>query len=163
MKIAELNSEIAKAFHKYFPNSMIDVNFNGNSIYRIITFRCFLASSKAETINQIWENDIFHISFKIEGSMEREFPKGTTLDSDIESFVLSNYYKSYTTSPSNPYCVYGHRSIPFRMVKGDGKKIIVGIDKFFSALRDSLISDFNTGNIHPNYVKIVENKTLTLG
>lgn len=157
MKTSELMSEIEKTYYNHFPNSKIFVK-HSNNLFNSIRINCFLAGDKSENSGNYWDNDIFNIRFQIMGENGRELPVNTSIDSELGILTLENDGKSYLIIPENKYMAYGSKSVNFRKVQGDTNKIIFALDKFFSNLKKSLTSDFESGNITSNHVEIVKRK-----
>lgn len=133
---------IAHIYHDEFPNSKINqfYGFDKTSIF----IRLFIVNDRTEAINQIFENDLFHIVFEI-----------TKTD---DGYTLECHDKTYTTNPTNSYCVYGHKSLKFRIVKGSGEKIYESFSKFVKSLKSSLVESLNNGEIHTNHIEILTKK-----
>jgi len=159
MNTTQLITEIEKTYYNHFPKSKIFVKFNTN-LYRSISITCCLAGDKSENISGYWDNDILNVRFRIIGEKFKEFSKNVDLESELETVSLENYSKSYHVKPTSPYMVYSSKQLSFRKIDGNPEKIIKSLDGFFIKLKNSLLADLETDNIHPNHLELVKNKIL---
>jgi len=150
MKIKEFCQEIEKTYNKYFPTSKCFANYSSN-LYRTISIKCFLAGDNKELSGNYWDNDLLGISFSI-STITGEFKKDITEESIIpENLMLEVWHKHYFIKPSSRNMVYDHRSLAFRKTKGDNKKILQTLDKYFKKLYESLAQDMANNLIPENH------------
>jgi hypothetical protein len=156
MKTKELIAAIENTYNKHFPYSKISVKFS--TFYPSISIKCFLAGDKNENSGGYWDNDILYVGFMISGENFKEFPKNTTLDSELGIIALENNAKSYHVKPDNQYMVYGRKELTFRKIQGNPEKILKSLDVFFERMKSSLQDDLNNDRIHKNHVNLVMSK-----
>jgi len=157
MKINELIQQIESTYSKHFPLSRIHVDYVGN-IYRSISIVCYLAGNSTEVYNKIWRNDMLNISFSIDAELG-EFEKGTTIESELpEKLKMEVKCKNYLIKPNSKNLVYSRRELAFRKTKGNAKKILTTLDKYFAKLKEELKSDLLIGNITDNHMELLTEK-----
>jgi len=157
MKFKEFTQEIQQSYNKYFPHSRCFIELSKGFHYNIY-LRCFLANNVEELASGYWNNDMFDIRFFItppKGQFEKDF----TVNSDLpEDLIIEFHSNSYVIKPPTNYLVYGRHKVFFRKTKGDSKKIIKTLEKFFLNLSNSLKDDLEKNNIHKNFINLVEEK-----
>lgn len=159
MKVNEFLKEIEGNYNKYFTNSKCHTKLS-TSLYHDIDVRCYLANNENECVNGYWENDMLSIIFSIE-TEEGEFPKDVNLYSDIpENLILKIHDKSYLLKSENQYLAYGRKNLSFRKTKGNSKKLINTLDKYFKKLHDELLNDIEKDNIHKDHISLLKNKII---
>lgn len=158
MKMNEFINEIQGTYYKYFKDSKIQVDFTSN-LYNSIYIKCLLARDKTEVAHGIIDNDMLHIKFSIDHN-GKAFDKDITINSivDFNDLNLNCWDKSYLIKPNDRFLAYSSRKLTFRKTKGDTKKVISTLDKFFKKLKDQLISDYNENMIHKSHIEIVKKK-----
>ena len=157
MKINEFMQQIETTYSKHFPLSRISVDYVGN-IYRSISIVCYLAGNNTEVYNKIWRNDMLNIRFSIDAE-SGEFEKGTTIESEIpEKLKMEVNCKNYLIKPNNSHLVYSRRELTFRKTKGNAKKIVATLDKYFTKLKEELKNDLLAGNITDNHKELLTKK-----
>lgn len=154
MKFYEFAEMVIGKYEEKFPESMCKVR-EYKCIGKSIVIDCFL-SGKNSGINcsGVASNDMFKICFNI--SLPDKFNFET--EELPENLELIAWQNTYLINPENKYLCYESRKIPFRKTKGDAKKIIVVLEKFFEKLYISVLEDIKHGNIHKNYTEIVAEK-----
>ena len=145
----ELKEDLYLIYKTYFKDSGISIrdysNFLGDK-KESFTVSLFLAKDNTEVASGIMGNDMFHIMFNIEkSSMEN-------------NYFIEAYQKSYAIKPENQYLYYSSRNLSFRRNSGDRDKILKIFEKFVKQLKKSVIEDFNSNNIHDNFIELVKNK-----
>jgi len=157
MKINELMQAIENTYSKHFPLSRISVDYVGN-IYRSISIVCYLAGDSTEVYNKIWRNDMLNIRFSIDAE-SGEFEKGTTEESELpENLKIEVNCKNYLIKPNNSHLVYSRRELKYRKTKGNAKKIIATLDKYFIKLKLQLQEDLKDEMITDNHKELVLTK-----
>lgn len=157
MLIKEFIQEAENIYNKYFPLSKCFIRFSKN-LYSNITIACFLAGDKKENSNNYWENDMFNIRFSID-TITGQFPNNIDENSIIpNNLVLECNRKSYDIKPESKYLVYDTKKVDFRKVKGDSKKLLQALDKFFKKLYAQLRDDLQAGIIHEHFKELLIKK-----
>jgi len=157
MKINELIQQIENTYSKHFPASKCFVNYTTN-LYHSIFITCNIAANKTEVSNGIWENDILKVRFSIDTD-KGQFEKGLTLESEVpENLRLEVNDKRYFIKPESKHMAYDCKTLSFRKTKGNAKKIVATLDKYFAKLKSELKSDLLAGNITDNYVNLLTEK-----
>jgi len=157
MKINELIQQIEATYSKHFPLSRISVDYVGN-IYSSISIVCYLAGNSTEVYNKIWRNDMLNIRFSIDAE-SGEFEKGTTEESELpEKLKMEVNCKNYLIKPNSTNMVYSRRNLSFRKTKGNAKKIVATLDKYFAKFKEELKNDLLTGNITDNHKELLTEK-----
>ena len=157
MKINELIQQIEVTYSKHFPLSRISVDYVGN-IYSSISIVCYLAGNSTEVYNKIWRNDMLNIRFSIDAE-SGEFEKGTTEESELpEKLKMEVNCKNYLIKPNSTNMVYSRRNLSFRKTKGNAKKIVATLDKYFAKFKEELKNDLLTGNITDNHKELLTEK-----
>lgn len=64
----------------------------------------------------------------------------------------------FAVKSDNDYLYCDYRKIPYRRVIGDTKKLIATFGKFVDKLFAAVVEEHRAGNIHPNFIDIVERK-----
>jgi len=133
MKMSELTQAIQSTYNKHFPNSKCFAHYTTN-LYRTISIGCYLAADKSELSNGYWDNDMLHIKFMLETD-KGEFSKDVIEESETpDNLVLEVVRKNYFIKPSG-FNVYDSKVLPYRKTKGNAKKIIATLDKYFTKLK----------------------------
>ena len=157
MTYNQLMNEIRKTYNNYFPKSKVDVWYSDN-LYSCIHITCYLSESNKECANNIIQNDMFSIMFKID-TINGELERCLNLDKEINiNLCLNNQYKHYTINPINEMYYSSSQNVGFRQTKGNGEKIIKSFDRFCKRLQDSIKNNYVRGNIHYNFIDIVKEK-----
>lgn len=157
MKVKEFTQEVEKAYNKYFPNSKVFVKLSTN-LYRSISINCCIAGSQNEVYNNIWENDMLKLTFTVD-TLQGEFNKSITEESELPNDLkLEVHRKNYLIKPASNYLVYDGRVLKFRKTKGDSKKIIATLDKYFKNLHNELQNDLKADLIHDNHRELLLKK-----
>ena len=130
----EQQNQIKAIYSKYFKDSMVRFWMYEKTGYMWVRF--YLAANKNELINGYFENDCFNVDFEINTCFE-----GYKLTARMHSFTIKPIFHKYNC--------YDGRTIPFRQVKGDFNKILVGFDRFFKKFHEQFISDLDN-NIIPD-------------
>ena len=157
MKVKEFNQEVERAYNKYFPNSKVFVKLS-KTLYRSISINCCLAGSQNEVYNNIWENDMLKLIFSID-TIAGEFNKDITEESELpDNLKLEVHRKSYFIKPTSGFLVYDSKKLKFRKAKGDSKKLITILDKYFKSLHNELKNDVAANKIHDNYRELILKK-----
>lgn len=128
----EIADLIEKSYRKYFPKGLFysrKQSLGGSGF----TFTLGLIGDKKDVPNGIEHNDPMRHVFMVN-------LKGD----DFE--VTSNHGSLSTNPPKGSHMAMHNVKTKFRKVKGDEKKIVVGMDRFFSRLK-SLVKD-NKDNIY---------------
>lgn len=158
MKTQDLLTALENTYHSHFPKSRIVAEYS-TRLYRSIYIHAFLANDRSELSGGYWDNDMLNIRFQItSGIGSGEFSQDVTLDSDLDFIVLENEGKSYHINPPSSYLAFGSTVLSFRKASGQPEKIVQSFDKFCIQLKKSLQDDLMAGNIHKNYLSIVQDK-----
>lgn len=152
MKYAEFAEKMTAEYNGKFPKSHIDIkpcSLCGKMIY----ISLYLSENEKECLYHIAGNDMFHIRFMI------DLPDNFNFESDEmpENMAMENQMNNYKIIPENKYMAYASRKISYRKTAG-AEKIIKAFGKFTDKLYQSIIDDRNAGNIHENYIDIVNRK-----
>lgn len=147
MNKTDFSHAVEVSYHKYFPDSLISLSFS-RLVAGSFWIRPYLAASEKETANQNIDNDVFHVLFSVEGIHDN-------LNDEI---VVEVHHKTFTTTPTNTFCVYGHEVFPMRKIKGNPEKVLKTLDKYFAGMRTALLEAVKTGRIHTNHIEIVNKK-----
>jgi hypothetical protein len=157
MLINEFLREIENTYHKYFNNSRCSARLHTN-LYKSMDIACYLAIDINELRGGYWENDIFNIRFTI-NTENGELEKGITQASEVpENLKIESYQKSYLLKPATHYMAFGSKQLSFRKTKGNYKKILVTLDKFFKQLHEELMKDIEADQIHNNHLALLKTK-----
>ena len=156
MNTKKFCEKATKLYLNHFPKSAVKAYWSGN-LYANVSIHCKLAASKNEVAHGIWENDILNVSFCVDLDGKRELPKGSR-ETLPDKVCLTAWHRSYLTKPENPYHVYGSKKLPFRKITGTPEKILTALDKVFSGLKESLLNDLASDNIHKNHLDLVKEK-----
>ncbi len=157
MVYGEFKKELERIYNSKFNDSQCFVETS--NFYKSIWITLFLSKNQSECANNIRDNDVFHINFRIttvNGEFENNITDNTELDN--MDLVLENTHNCYTIKPDNQYCVYGSKSVSFRKTKGNTDKILKSFEKYVNRLYDSLVADLKDGIIHNNHIDIVKSK-----
>ena len=154
MKYSEFKAAVEENYKKYFPFSMCSVKLY-SGLGKMIFIDCYLAGNKEEFPNRISQNDMFKIGFCI--SVQDNF----TMDSDMpENMVMEVQSKCYNIKPENPHCCYSSRSLPYRKTKGNTKKVLSTLDKYFRVLKENLVADLYNQNITKEHGMLLVDKIM---
>jgi len=156
MKINELIQQIENTYNKHFPLSKCFVKLSTN-LYSSIFIDCHLAGDKTELYNGYWENDIFRIRFSIDTD-KGAFKNINEMSEVPENLRMEIDSKSYLLKPANPHMAFDRRNLSFRKTKGNAKKIVATLDKYFAKLKEELIKDLQAGLIHKNHINLLTEK-----
>jgi hypothetical protein len=158
MTLKQFIEKIKKEYSEVMPNSAIMVRYSDN-LYASIWINVYVAGDKTECSNNYWENDISNIRFSIDTEYG-EFPTGTTLETDISKLglVLNVQGSSYLVKPTSPYLCYSSTRLRFRKTKGNDKKIVATLGKYFKVFKDSLIEDLKFNFITDDHKKVLVTK-----
>lgn len=157
--VRDFLNEVKETYSNYFTDSKCDTRLITN-LYNSIFINCYLANNKSECINGYFENDMFNVMFTID-TENGAFGKDIDLDSELPSNLkLEAKYKSYYIKPENEYLAYSSRKLNFRKTKGDYKKIINSLDKFFDRLSEELKTDLANDKIHSNHIDLLKEKLI---
>jgi hypothetical protein len=153
MKYSEFAEKLTEIYNGKFTESKLYIK-PWNQFGKSISIVPSLAGNIDECINRIAGNDMFHIKFDI------ELPENFNFESDDlpENMVLKNLANSYLIIPENKYLCYGRRKISYRKTTGTAEKLLEAFGKFTDKLYQSIIDDRAAGNIHENYIDIVNRK-----
>ncbi len=122
--------EVERLYHRYFPRSRIDAVAPRILGRYSIFIRCYLAGDGKEVPYGIWDNDMFNVRFHIDLTDDRQFYDPIVLESRV-SFIW--------IKPESQYLAFSRAKVPFRKTKGDTRKILQALDKYFARLKDTLI------------------------
>lgn len=128
----DLAAEIEKTIRKHFPNSFISVYFNSN-IHPSISIRFTIGKDKSEWANGIIQNDPLWQVLMISSGINR--------NGDIVGKLSLERISggSFAIKPEpGSHLAFGRHKVPFRKVSGDSRKIISGVDKYFSKVKSEL-------------------------
>lgn len=152
MKFSEFAEKMTAEYNGKFPESKINIE-PCQMCGRFIWITCSLSKNADECLYRIAGNDMFHIRFMI------DLPDNFNFESDEmpENIVMENQMNNYKIIPENKYMAYASRRISYRKTAG-AEKIIKAFGKFTDKLYQSIIDDRNAGNIHENYIDIVNRK-----
>lgn len=157
MKFIELKNDLESEYNKVFRKSKMIVRAS-NNLYKCIYIDCYLAGNKDELINGYAQNDMFHISFRID-TENGEFTEKVTDDTILpENLVLENMSKSISIVPENRFLAYSSVDVPFRKVKGDCQKMVNAFEKFVIRLYQKVAELEKDGKIHDNFKNLVADK-----
>ena len=141
-------------FKSYFPDSECVATLRTN-LGNHITIDWFLSADKSECAHGLRQNDMFHICFAINDI------GGAGMDDTLpENLVMEMWDKMYYIKPENNYLAYEFRDLPFRKTKGDAKKLLQTMTRYARTLKEYVLNDYELGQIHPNYIQIVEDKVV---
>lgn len=147
MKFEEFKTEIKSKYAE---------NFNGACAVRkyvclgkSIVIDCYLAGEQEGTIS---DNDMLKVSLNI------GLPDNFNYDADElpEKMIMIAWNNSYLIKPEEKYLAFSRRKIPYRKTTGTADKLIQAAAKFFNRMYTLIREDYNSGNIHDNYIEAVE-------
>jgi hypothetical protein len=134
--------EIKDAIGKIFPNFGVFTYYK-NDLLPSITVSVRIGKDKSEWSGGIAGNDALSSLLSIKGIND----DGSLTD----SMEMTNLQSSVMTKPENEMFVYGSVKIPFRKVKGDKKKILQAIVKYYQNVK-SVLKDVKNKNLnHPHH------------
>ena len=122
-----------KELENVFYNNLKDSNITitraclGTDTYFI---NCYLAKNESECANNIIDNDILNVMFRIKILGDNDF-------------ILENVNNTYKTKPSNEYLYCDYKKVSFRKTNGDINKITKSFENFIKKLIDNLKEDYN--------------------
>lgn len=160
MYFEEFKIKAERLYHKYFPKSKCFVEceygFGGSSI----SIHCYLANSRKECMNNLWENDMFKSCIYF---IQMPTLKGTKFEEDIEELpdILKGTTVTapkITTAPHNDDYAYGYEYIRESQITGDAKKILNWLDNQFNKLYDTTIKIIDTDRVADDYIELVADK-----
>ena len=130
VSVTDFVSSVAKEIKKIFPKSFVQVTASRLGSGIIIRFA--IGKDKSEWANGIIQNDPLHTIFFIDG-----FDKDSNTTDKMElSGERSDILSLHT--------VDGNRiKIPFRKVKGNSIKMLAGVKKQFTKIKDVVKSNLN--------------------
>lgn len=152
-------TEVENSYLKYFTNSKIIVKLD-TRLYKNIYVKCLLSNNINECSSRIIENDMMSISFMIDQEgreLNKDINTESVLPTNLQIKVLDN---SYLIKPENQYLCYSRRKLNYRKTKGDAKKIINTLDKYFNKLHEELKKDIENNNIHDNHIDLLKSKLI---
>lgn len=139
----DLVNELKELYNERFENSLFHSGY-GCFGKDTIFIRLYLAKNEEEVANRIMGNDMFSIMFEL-----KDLGGGYKLEK-----VLS----SIREKPTNEYFYSSHKTIPYRIVRGDKEKIKATFKKYVDNLYKTLIEELNNGNIHENDIELLKSK-----
>lgn len=147
MKFEEFKTEIKGKYAE---------NFNGACVVRkyvclgkSIVIDCYLGEAQTGTIS---DNDMLKVTFNI--SLPNNFDYDT--DELPEKLIMESWNNYYLIKPEDDCLAYSTRKIPYRKTTGTAEKLIQAAAKFFNKMYALIREDYNSGNIHDNYIEAVE-------
>lgn len=146
----EFCNEVKKLYKKYMPNSNVFVKFETNLApwIRVVPHVC---KSIEECPSKIIHNDPLHVRFSI-------FLKNIKADTPLpETLVMEVDDKYFTTTPDDK-CTYGTHKFPFRKVKGNAKKLLSVLDKYFKTIKFDIKKLLQDNKIHKDHLELVKYK-----
>lgn len=157
MTVQQFTNEIKELYSKHLPNSAIVCDYS-YVLFPSIHIKPYLIKDKTEAHGNIVNNDLFHITFRVnkpKGKAMTGYTNETEINEDLEIECLA---KSYFIKPINDYYVYSSKKLSFRKTTGSPEKILKALDKFFIKLVESLKDDLANDRITSDYVEIVKQK-----
>lgn len=140
--------EVERLYHRYFPRSKIDANVVSILGLRIY-IDCYLAGDKSEVPYGIWRNDMFQVSLYIDLTRDRQFYDPIVLEGS-ESWVKARSESRYHS--------FDMLKVPFRKTKGDTRKILQALDKYFARLKGTLVRLDDEGLVREEDQSLVDKK-----
>ena len=149
--------EIKKRYNLHFPYSWCRIEHSSN-LYNSVWIHLYTVKTVSEAHNNIIQNDMLSIEFKIERP-SGELAKGTNTLSEInEPLILINNCKSYILKPTDKYLYCSRKQLQFRKVVGSPDKIIHTLEKFFIQLKTELETDLKNDMIHTDHLELLKTK-----
>lgn len=147
MKFEELKNEIKERYAEIFAGACVVRKYA--CLGKHIVIDCYLGEAQGGTIS---DNDMLKVSFNI------DLPDNFNYDTDElpEKLTMESWHNHYLIEPENKYLAYGSRKVPYRKTTGTPEKLITATAKFFKKMYNLIREDYDKGNIHKNYIKVVE-------
>lgn len=152
MTSQEFCNEVKKLYKKYMPNSNVFAKFETNLApwIRVVPYVC---KSVNECPNKIIHNDPLHVRFSI------FLDKNIKIDTPLPEILIMEVEDRYfTTVPDDKYCTYGTHKFPFRKVKGNAKKILLTLDKYFKTIKTDIEKLVKEDKVHKDHLELVKSK-----
>lgn len=147
MKFEEFKNEIKEKYAEKFSGTCVVKKYV--CLGKSIVIDCYLGEAQTGAIS---DNDMLKVSFNI------GLPDKFDYDNDElpEQMTMESWNNHYLINPENQYLTYSSRKVPYRKTTGDAEKLIATAAKFFNKMYNLIREDYDNGNIHKNYIRIVE-------
>lgn len=152
MKFAEFAAQVSGKYAEAFPASYCRVA-KYLCLGKHININMYLSGKmEGKNLPMIADNDMFKISLNI------TLPDNFNYETDElpEKLVMECWSNTYLVKPEIVYLAYGSRKIPYRKTTGTAEKMVATVGKFIEKLHQMVSDDLRAGNIHENFLAMVE-------
>lgn len=147
MKFEEFKNRIQEKYTENFSGACVVRKYI--CLGKSIVIDCYMGEAQTGTIS---DNDMLKVAFNI------SLPDNFNYDTEElpEKMVMESWNNYYLIKPEDNYLAYSTRKIPYRKATGTAEKLVEVAAKFFDKMYASIREDYTSGNIHDNYIKVVE-------